>query len=191
MTHAITTFRITTAALVGPWTVLLYLAVLVASIPAWPFEWHLGLHVLGAVMLIGNAAVMGVWLTVAGLLGGDDAKRRAIRAVNVGDVVFTVPGSVLLLLNGVAMTAQRYGGLAAVADTPWIGAGLVLLVLTGAVWAVRLVPAQLRLHALARAEGELDRASFRSELGDWSRWGVVATVLPIVAVVLMTTKPAL
>jgi hypothetical protein len=141
-------------------------------------------------MLIGNAVVMAAWLTIAGFLGSDETKRTASRAVNVGDVWFTVPGVALLVANGLAMVAERYGGPAALVTTGWIRAGLVLLTLTGTVWALRLVPAQLELSRLAQAES-LDVPAFRAVLNRWYAWGTIATVLPILAAVIMTMKPSL
>ena len=174
------------------WPVALFYAALIAgSLPAWPFGWHLALHVAGAAMLIGNAVLMAVWLSVAGFAGGDDARRRAARAVNYGDVWFTVPGVTLLLLNGLAMVGERYGGPSAFTTVPFIGAGLVLLSLTGIIWAMRLVPAQLAMHRLASAPGPLDAVGFRRHLISWSVWGVISTALPLLAVFVMTTKPAL
>lgn len=168
----------------------LYAAVVAGSLPIWPFGWHLGLHVLGAAMLIGNAVVMAIWLTLAGFLGSDAAKRRAARVVNVGDAWFTIPGVALLLLNGLAMVFARYGGFAAFTTTGWIAAGLVLLTATGVIWASQLLPAQLTLLRLARAAGPLDRAAFRRVLNRWYAWGTAATVLPLLAAFVMTTKPS-
>ncbi len=173
------------------WNVLLfYLFVLGASMPVWPFAWHLALHVAGAAMLIGNAVVMAVWLSLAGFAGSDPAKRRAARIVNRADLWFTVPGAVLILANGLAMVAARYGGPIAIPSIPWIAAGLVLLTLTGVVWAFRLVPTQLALDRVASASGAIDAAAFRGLLLRWSLWGTLATVLPVAAAYLMTTKPA-
>ena len=45
---------------------IVYPAIVIASLPTWPFGWHLALHILGATLLIGNALVMAAWLTVAG-----------------------------------------------------------------------------------------------------------------------------
>ena len=168
---------------------LFYAFVLGASLPFWPFGWHLALHVAGAAMLIGNAVAMAVWLSVAGFVGSDEAKRRAARAVNRADLWFTVPGAVLILLNGLAMVAAKYGGPASIPSVPWIAGGLVLLILTGLVWALRLVPSQLAMQRLAASPGPLDAAGFRRLLVRWSIWGTVATVLPLLAVLLMTTKP--
>lgn len=166
-----------------------YSAILVASLPLWPFGWHLALHVLGAVMLIGNALVMAVWLALAAISRSDQAKRRAARIVNLGDAWFTVPGVILLLLNGLAMLALRYGGVGAFATTGWISAGLVLLGLTGLIWASRLVPAQWTLYRLSQAAGPLDAGAFHAALRRWYLWGVIATALPLIAVFVMTTKP--
>ena len=170
---------------------IVYPAIVVASLPIWPFGWHLALHVLGATLLIGNALVMAVWLTVAGFSRSDRAKRRAARVVNLGDAWFTVPGVILLMLNGSAMVAARYGGLAALTTTGWITAGLLLLSLTGIIWAFRLVPAQLTLYRLAAVDGPLDVEAFRGVLNGWYLWGVIATALPLIAVFVMTTKPTL
>jgi uncharacterized membrane protein len=170
---------------------IFYLSILAGSLPIWPFRWHLTLHVAGAVMLIGNAIAMAVLLSVAGFAGSDASKRRAARIVNHGDVWFTVPGVGLLVLNGLAMVAARYGGPAAFTSTTWIAAGLVLISLTAVIWALRLVPAQLGLYRLAAADGELDGVAFRSLLVRWSVWGSVATVLPLLAAFVMITKPTL
>lgn len=176
---------------VGLPVAIFYAAIVAGSLPIWPFRWHLSLHVAGAILLIGNALIMAVWMSLAGFAGSDAAKRRAARVVNHGDVWFTVPGVLLLLFNGLAMVAARYGGPAALFTTAWIAAGLVLLSLTGIIWALRLVPAQLGLYRLTEAEGLLDVIAFRRLLVRWSLWGSVATALPLLAAFVMTTKPTL
>jgi uncharacterized membrane protein len=170
---------------------ILYLGLALGIAPIWPFEWHLALHVLGAILLIGNALAMAVWLVIAGSSGTDAWTRRAARAVNVGDVSFTVPGVALILANGLAMVVERYGGVTAFTSTPFVGVGLVLLTATGLVWALRLVPTQLAMLLLARATGPLDAAAFQRRLDTWYAWGTLATILPIAGVVVMSVKPAL
>jgi uncharacterized membrane protein len=176
---------------VGPRVIAFYAAILIASLPVWPFGWHLSLHVLGAALLIGNALVMAVWLSLAGFRGDDDAKRRAARVVNRADAWFTVPGVLLLLLNGWAMAGARYGGFPAFLGADFIAVGLGLLTATGAVWALRLLPTQLALVRLATVGGPLDRSGFAALLTRWYVWGIVATVMPISAAVVMATKPNL
>jgi uncharacterized membrane protein len=168
-----------------------YLVLIAASLPIWPFGWHLALHVLGAIALIGNAVVMAVLLSAAGFGPRDDRKRTAVRAVNRGDVWFTVPGVLLLLLNGIAMASARYGGFPDFLGVDFIAAGLALLSGTGIVWAARLVPTQLAMQRLTDGPGPVDAAAFRRLLIRWSVWGTIATILPIVAVVVMSAKPEL
>jgi uncharacterized membrane protein len=171
--------------------VIAYVALIATAVVPLPFEAHLALHVLGAILLIGNALLMAAWLVVAGRSGDPERQRRAAIAVNVGDLWGTIPGVVLLLTHGLAMVGLRYGGEAAIASVPFIGAGLVLLNLTGLVWALRLVPIQLGMLRLARADGPFDRTAFGRHLVGWSIWGIAATVMPIAAAVLMIAKPAL
>jgi uncharacterized membrane protein len=162
---------------------------LLLSMPILPFGWHLALHIAGAAMLIGNALVMAVWLTVAAVSRRESWQRRAARAVIMGDVFFTVPGVVLILANGLAMVGERYGGLSALTSTPFIAIGLVLLTGTGLVWATQLVPVQREMVRLTEGVGRVDQAAFASRFRRWTVWGIVATVLPVAAVVVMTTKP--
>ena len=65
-------------AFVGWPVAIFYAALVVGSLPIWPFEWHLSLHVAGAILLIGNALVMAVWLAVAGFAGSDAASGRQL-----------------------------------------------------------------------------------------------------------------
>lgn len=190
MTAYLSTLR-TAGAFIGWRAYLAYSVLAIASLPVWPFGWHLGLHVLGAVLLVGNAFAMAVWLTIAGFSASDDRKRRAARDVNRADVWLTVPGVMLLLANGIAMATARYGGFPAFLGTDFIAAGLGLLTGTALVWGVRLLPAQLRLYGLATADGPLDRAAYRSVLNRWYAWGILATAMPVLAAFVMTTKPDL
>lgn len=171
--------------------VVAYVALVATAVVPLPFEAHLALHVLGAILLIGNALLMAAWLVAAGWSGDAERQRRAAIAVNVGDLWATIPGVVLLLTHGLAMVGLRYGGEAAIASVPFIGAGLVLLNLTGLVWALRLVPIQLGMLRLARADGPFDRTTFARQLVGWSMWGIAATIMPITAAALMIAKPAL
>ena len=168
-----------------------YAAVALASLPIFPFGWHLALHVTGATMLIGNALVMAVWLTLAGFVGDERAKRRAATVVNRADAWFTFPGVLLLLANGFALASARYGSFPTFLSFDWIAAGLALLSGTGVVWALRLLPTQLALYRLASTPGPLDEGRFGSLLNRWYVWGTIATVMPVLAAFFMTTKPNL
>ena len=73
----------------------------------------------------------------------------------------------------------------------WLVWGQVLLALLGALWASVLVPAQIRQGRQTRAfaeSGEIP-ASYWREGRRWAVWGVVATMLLLVAIGVMVAKP--
>jgi uncharacterized membrane protein len=73
----------------------------------------------------------------------------ASRVVNNADLTFTLPGVILILLNGLALTASRWGGWAGFLSNSWITAALVLLALSGIVWVGFLLRYQFRLEHLS------------------------------------------
>ena len=87
------------------------------------------LHILGAVLFLGNLLVTGAWMTWA--VGQKDSRVAAFASagVNKADRWFTSPGMILLLLNGLAMTALAWGGWLGFTISPnrWIFVGLTLL----------------------------------------------------------------
>jgi uncharacterized membrane protein len=98
-------------------------------------------HVLGAVLLLGNVIVTGVWAAV-GMRARDDVSYRLVaRAVILTDWCFTVPGGACLTVSGVGMASL--GGLS-LWGTPFVRLGLLSLGLSTALWLGVLVPLQSR-----------------------------------------------
>ena len=145
--------------------------------------WNRLMHVLGAVLFMGNIIVTAVWMSMARRSGDPGALRLAARAVALTDAVFTLPGVLLLLLNG-GIIGTPYFKVAA----PWLIVSLVLLIISGVIWVAALVPIQKRLLRLAQ---DGDMAQGDALIRGWFRWGGAATLLPFVALVLMVYKPAL
>jgi len=149
-----------------------------------PYNWHKWLHILGAVLFLGNIIVTGFWMLLAERKGNDASIRFAAVAVNWADVFFTAPGVILLLGNGILLS-QQWGGLYHAA---WIRIALLLFTLSGAVWVAALIPLQNRLARWAETPGSLP-SSFHEALHWWYFWGVVATLLPLGSMILMVVKP--
>jgi len=172
--------------------VVLILLAIAVSIPVYPFDWHLFLHVSGVVIFVGNVIVTGVWMILADRNGDPNVMRFSVKSVAFADAVFTGPGVVLILLNGLAMAAERYGGWDGFHETSWIVSALVLFALSGVVWGVLLMPAQRKMMSMVAASGSGELpVEFRIEIRTWYIWGTVATVLPIASLVLMIFKPML
>lgn len=151
-----------------------------------PYRWHVFLHILGAVLFMGNIIVSALWMVVTEQSGDRAALRVAAGALNWADVVFTAPGIFLLLVNGFILAYAAWGGLA----QSWIVLALALFILSGVVWAVFLIPLQTHLIALSSQSDALPVAFF-STLRRWYIGGAVATISPLASLVLMVFKPRL
>ena len=66
-----------------------------------------------------------------------------------------------------------------------------MLILTGAIWAIGLAPLQKRMARLASDQAAAGQADpdYRKASRTWSMMGGIATLLPVVILVLMVLKP--
>ena len=155
-----------------------------------PYQWHKLLHIAGAILFLGNIVVTAVWLVLAEQTRNPATLHFAAKAVNWADVFFTAPGILLLLANGQIMANAAWGGVSA----SWIAVALGLFVVSGIIWAGFLLRYQHRLIQLsaqpAGSDAPLPPAFFRV-LHAWYIAGAVATVSPLVSLVLMVVKPTL
>ncbi len=185
--HTSTKWLLSEVALIGVAITLLN----IAGHPQFlPYQWHKLLHLVGAVLFLGNIIVTAVWLVLAEQTRNTATLHFAAKAVNWADVCFTAPGILLLLANGQIMATAAWGGV----SPSWIMLALGLFVLSGSVWAGFLLRFQHRLIQLsaqpAAANTPLPPAFFRV-LHAWYVAGTVATVSPLVSLVLMVVKPEL
>src|SRR3712207_6168766 len=148
-----------------------------------PYQWHKLLHIVGAVLFMGNIIVTAVWLVLAEQTRNTATLHFAAKAVNWADVFFTAPGILLLLANGQIMAKAAWGGLSA----SWVVMALGLFILSGIVWGGFLLRFQHRLIQLstqpAGSEAPLPPSFFRV-LHAWYIAGAIATVSPVVSLVL-------
>jgi uncharacterized membrane protein len=155
-----------------------------------PYSWHKLLHVLGAILFVGNIIVTAAWMVMAVRTKDTAVIHFAVHAANWADVLFTGPGVILLIYNGMTL-ASRLGG---IYQLGWITAGFSILGLSGIVWVGFLVRYQWRMFQLSRqaveSGGPLPEEFFKI-LRRWYFWGLAATLLPLAALFLMVTKPKL
>ncbi|HYM70564.1 MAG TPA: DUF2269 family protein [bacterium] len=146
------------------------------------------LHILGAVLFLGNIIVTAMWKARADRTGDLATIAFAQRLVGLTDRAFTVPGAALIAVTGYAMAARRPFPLHGL---PWLEWGQGLFWLTVLLYLIVLVPIQRRLIAVAdaaRRSGSL-APEFRRLSARWALWGGIATLLPLIALYLMVTKP--
>ncbi|MDA1215646.1 MAG: DUF2269 family protein, partial [Chloroflexi bacterium] len=118
----------------------------------------------------------------------------ASRAVRKADLLFTGPGVILVLGNGLALAADAWGGWSGLHRNAWISLALGLFAASGVVWVAFLLRYQSAMGELSNAgvgpDGGLP-IEFFEVLHKWYVWGTVATVLPLVSLYLMVVKPTL
>lgn len=140
------------------------------------------LHVLGAVLMLGNVIVTGAWTVLLWRHRGNDTSRQIARGILWTDLLFTLGGGALMTIAGIQMirVAQLPWR-----DTAWLMRGIELLAISSALWLTVLLPDQFRMERCAPG----DTARFRVLLRRWSVVGWLATGLLVAAMWIMVTKP--
>ena len=166
-------------------------AVVAASLPLFPYGWHTFLHIAGAVVFLGNIVVTAAWMLMAERTRRLDVIHFSAKAVIRADLLFTLPGVLLILLNGLAMVLARWGGWGAFHEVSWISLALALFTVSGIIWVAILIPVQHRM-AVFSDPGDYQETphQFLSALRRWYFWGAIAIALPVCSLYLMVTKPA-
>lgn len=139
------------------------------------------LHVIGAVLLVGNVTVTGAWSLYLYRHWRDATIpfRPVARAILWTDLIFTLGGGILLTVSGVIMALQ---GKLPILATPWLVKGIAALAIVTLSWLAILLPDQYRLE---RTE---DPATIRKLFIRWSVVGWTGTAVLFYALWAMVTK---
>lgn len=138
-------------------------------------------HILGAVLLLGNVTVTGGWTLYLYRHWRDEVMpfRPIARAILWTDLLFTLSGGVALSVTGIWMA--RHSGLPLL-DTPWLFHGILALGLATFAWLVLLLPWQFRL------ERTTDPAEIRRLFLRWSVVGWIDTAILFYGLWVMVTR---
>jgi uncharacterized membrane protein len=173
---------------------ILLAIVLSLPLPFFPYDWHKLLHVLGAVLFIGNLVVTAGWMTWAAQRKEASVLAFASSSVNRADQWFTSPGVLLLLINGLVLASVWTGDWLGFLHTPWILAGFILLVVTGGLYGAIIRRYQVEMERLSTEAAQSGAAvppAFFATLRKWNITGGIGTILPLLALYFMVAKPAL
>ncbi|MFN5350762.1 MAG: DUF2269 family protein [Polaromonas sp.] len=143
------------------------------------------LHVLAACLFLGNVVVSGTWAFMAERTRNFEVVSFSNRLVLITDLMFTLTGALLVVYTG-SLMSQRYAG-APAASQAWISWSYMLFGLSGAIWALVLVPIQLRQRVLLNRHLTITPEYLKlSRI--WQISGAVATIVPLPIVYLMIVK---
>lgn len=140
-------------------------------------------HVLSACLFLGNVVVSGTWAALAERTRNYDIIYFSNRLVLLTDLLFTLTGAILVVITG-SMMAEHYGG---ASTQGWISWSYLLFSTSGLIWAIVLVPIQLRQRILLRRHQSITPEYLRlSRI--WQIAGAIATLVPLPIVYLMIAK---
>ena len=128
------------------------------------------LHVLGAVLLVGNVTVTGFWAAFLYAQRTALPFRPVARAILWTDLLFTAGGAALLTFSGIQLILARalpFWG------TPWLVKGVASLGLATLLWLVVLIPDQFRLERMSPD----DTTGLRKVFLRWSVVGWASTAI--------------
>lgn len=155
------------------------------------YAWLKLLHLLCVIGFLGNVTTGLFWHRHAMPTRDPRILAHTMRGIIRSDRLFTVPGVVGVTTFGIVGAIVGHLPLL---HTPWIFWSIVLFTISGVIFSTRLIPLQRQLAVLAEAgasTGSFDFLGYERLTLRWERWGAVATLAPLGALVLMVLKPAL
>jgi uncharacterized membrane protein len=145
-------------------------------------------HLFGVVVFLGNIIVTALWKVMADRTGDARIIAYSQRLVTLTDWIFTAGGVVLILVGAYGMAAVAGLDLH---RTTWLVWGQALLIASGVIWVVVLIPTQIAQARQARAfaQGGAIPDSYWRHGRRWMIWGVIATIVPLANLYVMVFKP--
>jgi uncharacterized membrane protein len=146
------------------------------------------LHVLGAIIFLGNIIVTGWWKLMADRTKNPVIIAFAQRQVTLTDYIFTAGGVILILVTGIGNAVLHNMDYLSIR---WLAWGYWLFILSGIIWAVILLPIQIKQAKMSKQfskDGVIPDNYWRlSRL--WIVFGTLATLLPLVNIYWVVFKP--
>lgn len=146
------------------------------------------LHILGAVLFLGNIIITGWWKVTADRTRNPVLIAFAQRQVTLTDYVFTAGGVVLILATGIGNAVLHDMDYLSIR---WLAWGFWLFVISGVIWVLILIPVQIAQAKMAKqfANGGAIPESYWRLGRVWYIFGAIATVLPLTNIYWMVFKP--
>ena len=143
------------------------------------------LHIAAVIAFLGNITTGLFWHRHAARTRDPKLIGFTMDGIIRSDRIFTTPGVLLIIAGGVALAIL---GDFPLLRTRWILWALVLFGISGLAFMFRVAPLQRQLRSYAQS-GTFDYASYHALAVRWERWGLLALLTPVAALVLMVLKP--
>jgi len=144
-------------------------------------------HVLAVVVLLGILHMAPFWRKRLAAVGGAQARATANRSVRVADLIFTLPGWVVVLATGIMLIIYRgmHGG--------WLHLSLLLFLGWLVLWHVLVLRSRKAMITQAdeAAAGGPASAELAQHERQWQQWSYLSALLAVLILILMVTQPQL
>jgi len=145
-------------------------------------------HIVGAVIFLGNIVVTGVWKAVADRTRNPAIVAYSQRLVTLTDFLFTALGAAIVFITGWFFLADNHGG---IAGSYWLSWGFWLFIASGALWVGILIPVQCMQSKMAKDfenKNEIPEQYWKLSKV-WEVVGTIAVLLPFSVLYFMVFKP--
>jgi len=142
------------------------------------------IHVLSAILFIGNIVTAAFWKVKAERSGDKRHMNQTVRNIMVADYVFTLPSIITLLISGFILAMNSPYSLV---EINWLTISLTLFAITGLIWGIFLFPLQRKM--IQHSTDTFNEKKYTKASKTWDDIGILATIIPIVIVYLMVAKP--
>jgi len=150
------------------------------------YLWLKTIHVFGVVLFLGNIIITGWWKVMADRTRNPQIIAFAQRQVTLTDFIFTTGGAAILFLAGMANVGIHHMQMSA----KWLSQGMLMFTLSGIIWGVILIPAQIKQARLAKefaTSGVIPDAYWKLCMR-WNIFGAIAVLLPVINLYWMIFK---
>ena len=151
--------------------------------------WKL-IHVAAVVIFLGNIITGLFWAARAHKTRDFKAIASTFQGITKSDRIFTLPGIIFITLAGIV--AAIHGHLP-ILGTGWILWSIILFSISGVIFSIYVAPLQKKIAKFAdSADSSNDNwRQYEKIYKQWEFWGLLATLTPVAAFILMVIKPAL
>ncbi len=141
------------------------------------------IHVFAVIFFVGNIVISVLWKNHGDRSGDPKIIAHTMRGIIRADRFFTMPAVAFLILAGFGAMGIGYIPF----ETGWILWGFIMILISAAAFMAKVVPSQKKLLRIAETD-PFDKQLYDAVSKEWNLWGSIASIAPIVAVILMVLK---
>lgn len=151
--------------------------------------WKL-IHVAAVVIFLGNIITGLFWAARAHKTRDFKSIASTFHGITKSDRVFTLPGIILITLAGIVAAIHGHWP---ILGTGWILWSIILFSISGVIFSIYVAPLQKKIAKFADSADSSDEnwRQYEKIYKQWEFWGLLATLTPVAAFILMVIKPAL